>query len=290
MRAAGVASGACCDDSSASAISSEKFGDVLYDAEQRGELPEAATLASLGCGNPTAVAELQEGEAVLDLGSGGGIDVILSAKRVGPTGYGLRSRHDRRDAGARAAERARGGRDERSLPEGCDRADPAAGGLHRRRDLELRDQSLGRQARGVDGDGAGPAVRAAGSGSATSSPRIASARRSAPSAVPTSAASPVRSRRASTRRDSRPPGSSRSRSSSRTRSPTGCTARSSRPSRRISRRRRDCPSSSRLRRRAAAEPSRAARGLLPSGSSARRGRTPSCLAARVRPGRLEGAL
>src|SRR5213076_1145331 len=60
-------------------------------AEQRGELPEAATLASLGCGNPTAVADLREGEVVLDLGSGGGIDVILSAKRVGPSGtaYGL---------------------------------------------------------------------------------------------------------------------------------------------------------------------------------------------------------
>jgi SAM-dependent methyltransferase len=67
------------------------FGEALYDAEQRGELPEAATLASLGCGNPTAVAELREGETVLDLGSGGGIDVILSAKRVGATGvaYGL---------------------------------------------------------------------------------------------------------------------------------------------------------------------------------------------------------
>jgi arsenite methyltransferase len=67
------------------------FGDVLYDAEQRGELPETATLASLGCGNPTAVADLHEGETVLDLGSGGGIDVILSAKRVGPNGtaYGV---------------------------------------------------------------------------------------------------------------------------------------------------------------------------------------------------------
>jgi SAM-dependent methyltransferase len=67
------------------------FGEALYDAEQRGELPKAATLASLGCGNPTAVAELREGEVVLDLGSGGGIDVILSAKRVGATGtaYGL---------------------------------------------------------------------------------------------------------------------------------------------------------------------------------------------------------
>jgi len=82
----GCGSGSCCAESDAT-----KFGEVLYDAEQRGELPEAATLASLGCGNPTAVAELNEGEIVLDLGSGGGIDVILSAKRVGPTGtaYGL---------------------------------------------------------------------------------------------------------------------------------------------------------------------------------------------------------
>src|SRR5438034_4202390 len=64
---------------------------MLYDAGQRGELPDAAKLASLGCGNPTAVAELRAGETVLDLGSGGGIDVILSAKRVGTTGraFGL---------------------------------------------------------------------------------------------------------------------------------------------------------------------------------------------------------
>jgi arsenite methyltransferase len=61
------------------------FGEALYDAEQRGELPEAATLASLGCGNPTAVADLHEGETVLDLGSGGGIDVILSASRTPAT-------------------------------------------------------------------------------------------------------------------------------------------------------------------------------------------------------------
>jgi SAM-dependent methyltransferase len=84
----GCGSGSCCaggeDDAG-------KFGEALYDAEQRGELPEAATLVSLGCGNPTAVAELREGETVLDLGSGGGIDVILSARRVGPAGtaYGL---------------------------------------------------------------------------------------------------------------------------------------------------------------------------------------------------------
>src|SRR5215472_19113143 len=63
----------------------------LYDAAQAGEIPEEALLASLGCGNPTALAKLNPGEIVLDLGSGGGIDVLLSAKRVGPTGkaYGL---------------------------------------------------------------------------------------------------------------------------------------------------------------------------------------------------------
>jgi arsenite methyltransferase len=84
----GCGSGSCCAESESDPT---MFGEALYDAEQRGELPRAATLASLGCGNPTAVAELHEGETVLDLGSGGGIDVILSAKRVGPTGtaYGL---------------------------------------------------------------------------------------------------------------------------------------------------------------------------------------------------------
>ena len=63
----------------------------LYADHETGELPEAAVLASLGCGNPTALAELRPGETVLDLGSGGGIDVLLSARRVGPGGkaYGL---------------------------------------------------------------------------------------------------------------------------------------------------------------------------------------------------------
>src|SRR5262245_18883557 len=67
------------------------FGLSTYTADDQEALPEAARLASLGCGNPTAVADLRDGETVLDLGSGGGIDVLLSAKRVGPTGhaYGL---------------------------------------------------------------------------------------------------------------------------------------------------------------------------------------------------------
>jgi arsenite methyltransferase len=81
------ASGSCTGGESDAA----NFGEALYAAEQRGELPEAAVLGSLGCGNPTAVADLRAGEVVLDLGSGGGIDVILSAKRVGESGiaYGL---------------------------------------------------------------------------------------------------------------------------------------------------------------------------------------------------------
>jgi SAM-dependent methyltransferase len=69
----------CCSDP-------ETIGAGLYSALERDELPDAAVLASLGCGNPTAVAELRPGDRVLDLGSGGGIDVLLSAKRVGPTG------------------------------------------------------------------------------------------------------------------------------------------------------------------------------------------------------------
>ncbi|MGW2846111.1 arsenite methyltransferase [Streptomyces sp. NPDC001274] len=69
----------------------ENFGSALYADDERGALPTEAVAASLGCGNPTAVADLREGERVLDLGSGGGIDVLLSARRVGPTGkaYGL---------------------------------------------------------------------------------------------------------------------------------------------------------------------------------------------------------
>jgi len=82
----GCGDGGCCDTAATTT-----FGGGLYDVTQRDELPSAATLASLGCGNPTAVADLRPGETVLDLGSGGGIDVILSARRVGPTGtaYGL---------------------------------------------------------------------------------------------------------------------------------------------------------------------------------------------------------
>ena len=85
--------GGCCGEAEAccSTGGDGTFGEALYDESERAGLPETAVLASLGCGNPTAVAELREGETVLDLGSGGGLDVLLSAARVGPTGlaYGL---------------------------------------------------------------------------------------------------------------------------------------------------------------------------------------------------------
>ncbi|MEZ5404054.1 MAG: arsenite methyltransferase [Bryobacteraceae bacterium] len=80
----------CCGTQS-SCESPDPISSDLYDALQTDELPDTAVLASLGCGNPTALASLTPGETVLDLGSGGGIDVLLSARRVGPTGkaYGL---------------------------------------------------------------------------------------------------------------------------------------------------------------------------------------------------------
>jgi len=75
--------GSCCT------APADTFGSTLYSALELSELPDAAVLASLGCGNPIAVAELHEGERVLDLGSGGGIDVLLSARRVDPTGRAI---------------------------------------------------------------------------------------------------------------------------------------------------------------------------------------------------------
>jgi len=113
--------GASCCAPDATVITDDQrdaFGAELYEAADRDALPEAAQLASLGCGNPTAVAELNEGETVLDLGSGGGIDVLLSARRVGPTGkaYGLDmteemldlARRNQREAGVENVEFLKG--------------------------------------------------------------------------------------------------------------------------------------------------------------------------------------
>jgi SAM-dependent methyltransferase len=109
--------GSCCGVEAQPASASAITGN-LYDAAETGGLPEAAVLASLGCGNPTALAELKPGETVLDLGSGGGIDVLLSARRVGPEGkaYGLDmtdemlalARENQRKAGADNVEFLKG--------------------------------------------------------------------------------------------------------------------------------------------------------------------------------------
>jgi arsenite methyltransferase len=105
----------------------EAFGSQLYSIEDHAELPDAAKLASLGCGNPTAVADLNEGETVLDLGSGGGIDVLLSARRVGPTGkaYGVDmtdemlelAQSNQRQAGVENVEFLKGTIEEVPLPD-----------------------------------------------------------------------------------------------------------------------------------------------------------------------------
>ncbi len=121
--------GGCCG--SAAVLSDEEalvFGSSLYGEGERDELPDTATMASLGCGNPTAVAELSPGETVLDLGSGGGIDVLLSACRVGPSGkaYGLDmtdemlalARENQRKAGVENVEWLRGQIEAIPLPAG----------------------------------------------------------------------------------------------------------------------------------------------------------------------------
>lgn len=91
LRAISGSGSSCCGASPSSIGCVDPITSNLYDGSQIGDLPEKAVLASLGCGNPTALATLNPGETVLDLGSGGGIDVLLSAKRVGPNGkaYGL---------------------------------------------------------------------------------------------------------------------------------------------------------------------------------------------------------
>jgi len=117
----------CCGPAPADQHCADPITGNLYDASQVAQLPETAVLASLGCGNPTALAELKAGEVVLDLGSGGGIDVLLSARRVGPQGkaYGLDmtdemlalAEENRRKAGAANVEFLKGEIENIPLPE-----------------------------------------------------------------------------------------------------------------------------------------------------------------------------
>ena len=121
-------SSSCCGPSScAPTVDVEPFGQSQYDADSREALPEEAVVASLGCGNPTALADLRPGDVVLDLGSGGGIDVLLSARRVGPTGfaYGVDmteemvalARRNAAEAGATNVEFLRGTIEDLPLPD-----------------------------------------------------------------------------------------------------------------------------------------------------------------------------
>jgi arsenite methyltransferase len=139
-RSVGTLDGGCCGSGEAGCgcstadpfgehqgLKDEVFGDRLYSEAERDAVPDAATLASFGCGNPTAVADLEKGETVLDLGSGGGIDVLLSARRVGPSGkaYGVDmtdemlelARANQREAGIENVEFRKGTIEEIPLPD-----------------------------------------------------------------------------------------------------------------------------------------------------------------------------
>src|ERR1700723_1400097 len=117
----------CCGATAASGLGCDPITSNLYDSSQAGQVPDEAMLACLGCGNPTALAKLNPGEVVLDLGSGGGVDVLLSAKRVGTSGkaYGLDmtdemlalANENKRKSGAENAEFLKGEIENIPLPD-----------------------------------------------------------------------------------------------------------------------------------------------------------------------------
>ena len=187
----------CCEPPDAlSAITdtdeADIFGAALYPPADTDGLPAEAVLASLGCGNPLAVAELRDGERVLDLGSGGGIDVLLSARRVGPNGfaYGLDmtdemlnlARANAAKAGATNVAFVKGQIEDIPLPDGS--IDVVISNcvinLSTDKSAVIAEMSPG------------CSPRVGGSGSPTSSPTITCRRRSAPNGVPTWGASPAR--------------------------------------------------------------------------------------------------
>ena len=136
------AEASCCEPSCCSNASIDPVTSNLYSETEAAEIPADALAASLGCGNPTALAELHAGEVVLDLGSGGGIDVLLSARRVGPTGfaYGL----DMTDEMLELANRnkAAAGAENVEFLKGTIEQIPLPDEQGRRHHLELRHQSL----------------------------------------------------------------------------------------------------------------------------------------------------
>src|SRR5881396_1839174 len=128
LRVLSGGSNSCCGAATACGTDIDPITSRLYDEDQTAQIPEEALKASLGCGNPTALATLNPGETVLDLGSGGGIDVLLSARRVGPTGkaYGLvmtdemlaLARENQRKAGVENVEFLKGEIEDIPLPDG----------------------------------------------------------------------------------------------------------------------------------------------------------------------------
>ena len=230
----GAEQASCCGPDCCDATAEPGFGRTLYDAVQRDEVPDAAALASLGCGNPTAVAELREGETVLDLGSGGGIDVILSARRVGPTGtaYGLDMTDEMLALAQRNAAEAqttnvhflKGTIEDVPLPAGSVDVVISNCVINLSTDKPAVLAEIARVLK--------PGGRV-GIADIVADDTLDQGR--APSAEAGSAASPALSRSANTEPGWRPQVSWTSRSPSRTPSPTGCTARSCAPA---SRRRR----------------------------------------------------
>ena len=183
---------------------SRSWGSLFYADADRASLPDAAVLASLGCGNPVAVAELREGETVLDLGSGGGIDVLLSARRVGPTRPRHRHRHDRRDARAGAAQR-RSRPAPRTSSSGRARSRPCRSTTTASTSSSATASSTSPPTRAPSSPRSrGSCARAGGWASATSSPTTASRPPNGPSGAATPAASPAPCPSPSTATASRP--------------------------------------------------------------------------------------
>ena len=180
--------GGCCTGSP------DTIGGDAYSALERADLPDAAVLASprLRQSDRGRRPARRRARARSRLGRWHRRPPVGEARR--PDRAGLRARHDRRDAGPGAAQRGRGRRHQRRVPEGHDRGHPAAGRLDRRRHQQLRHQPGRRQAGGLPRDRAGAAARVAGSASPTSSPRTACRPTSARARLATSAASPARCR------------------------------------------------------------------------------------------------
>ena len=224
------AEASCCESSCCGDTATERsFGAGLYDLADADGLPIEAIEASLGGGNPTAVAELREGERVLDLGSGGGIDVLLSAKRVGPSGfaYGVDmtdemlelAEANKAKAEATNVEFLKGTIEDVPLPDGA--VDVVISNC-------VINLSVDKPA--VLAEMFRVLTPADGSESPMSSPKTTSLRQSGPSAAPTSAASPEPSPEANTSTASQQSGSPTPAWSSPTKPPTGCTPPSSAPS------------------------------------------------------------